>query len=101
MDRLRLPAAPENPDDLRRGRDPGPQGSDCQVLQGLVGRSQQVEPGTNTLKHFCCNCQLHTYLYYVDILMHLSDLYIVKFAPPVANLNGTTAEIYGAIVCSK
>ena len=45
MDRLRLPAAPENPDDLRRGRHPRPQGQDRQVLQGPVGRAQQAQPG--------------------------------------------------------
>ena len=45
MDRVRVPATPSNPDDLRRGRDPRPQGQDRQVLQGPLGRSQQAHHG--------------------------------------------------------
>ena len=45
VDRVSLPAAPSNLDDLRRGRHPRPQGQDRQVLQGPVGRAQQAQPG--------------------------------------------------------
>ena len=45
MDRVRIPAASANVDDLRRRRHPRPQGEDRQVLQGPVGRPPQAQHG--------------------------------------------------------
>jgi hypothetical protein len=45
VDRIGFPAARPHSDDLRRGRDPRPQGQDRQVLQGPMGRPQQAHHG--------------------------------------------------------